>query len=162
MDTATIRYLLENKKLKIIIDSPDNAYCFVYFSTISIDRLTKKRRLVRSYQLIDRVRGQLTSEPWGDYHLDKQTILVTNLINLSGYQIAKISVGWRAACSLCGRVTRRGHWQNAPSKCEPKPKNNCHALFNPADIDEVIYNLRITVESQGQSLLRKIEKNAIT
>jgi len=142
MDTATVRDLLDNKKLKIIIDSPDNTYCFEYFSTISIDRWTKERRLVRTYRLIDKNSSQIISEPWDAYDLDKQTVLVNNLIALSRYQITKITGGWQATCPSCGQVTRHGHWQNPPSKCHPEPKSTkkCQYLFKLTDINEIIYN----------------------
>lgn len=68
-DASTVRRLLENLELKIVLDSPDDDYRFEYFTTSIKDRETGEPRLTRTYRLLDLIRGGVTPEPWDTYDL---------------------------------------------------------------------------------------------
>lgn len=59
----TINQWLKNFDLKIVLDSPEKDYQLEYFTAPIKDRITGKNRLIRTYQLIDLVRGGITSSP---------------------------------------------------------------------------------------------------
>ena len=63
-DASTVRRLLENLELKIVLDSPDDDYRFEYFTTSIKDRQTGEPQLTRTYRLLDLIRGGVTPEPW--------------------------------------------------------------------------------------------------
>jgi len=78
-DTHTVNQWLKNFDLKIVLDSPEKDYRLEYFTAPIKDRITGKNGLIRTYQLIDLVRGGITSSPWDAFNHDKQVILITNL-----------------------------------------------------------------------------------
>lgn len=137
-DAHTVRRLLENLELKIVLDSPDNDYRFEYFTTSIKDRQTGEPRLTRTYRLLDLIRGGVTPEPWDTYDLDKQTTLVTNLMRFSRYRMAKIVCGWEVICPACGHVMRGKNWESSPKTCMAEPPRKCRARIDDKCIVEIL------------------------
>jgi hypothetical protein len=137
-DASTVRRLLENLELKIVLDSPDDDYRFEYFTTSIKDRQTGEPRLTRTYRLLDLIRGGVTPEPWDAYDLDKQTTLVTNLMRSSSYRMAKIVSGWEVICSACGHVIRGKNWESTPKTCTAEPPRKCRAKIDEKSIVEIL------------------------
>ena len=138
-DASTVRRLLENLELKIVLDSPDNDYRFEYFTTSIKDRQTGEPRLTRTYRLLDLIRGGVTPEPWDTYDLDKQTTLVTNLMRFSRYRIAKIVCGWEVICPVCGHIMRGKNWESSPKTCKTEPPKKCRARIEDKCIAETLF-----------------------
>ena len=137
-DASTVRRLLENLELKIVLDSPDNDYRFEYFTTSIKDRQTGKPRLTRTYRLLDLIRGGVTPEPWDAYDLDKQTTLVTNLVRFGRYRMAKIVCGWKVNCPACGHVMRGKNWESTPKTCTAELPRKCRARIDDESIVEIL------------------------
>jgi len=137
-DANTVRHLLENLELKIILDSPDDDYRFEYFTTSIKDRQTGEPRLTRTYRLLDLIRGGVTPEPWDTYDLDKQTTLVTNLMRFGRYCMAKIVCGWEVICPACGHVMRGKHWESTPKTCMAESPRKCRAGIDDKCIVEIL------------------------
>lgn len=138
LDAHTIRRLLENLELKIVLDSPNNDYRFEYFTTSIKDRQTGELRLTRTYRLLDLIRSGLTPEPWDIYDLDKQTTLVTNLMGFSRYRMTKIVCGWEAICPACGHVMRGKIWESIPKACRNESSRKCRTRIDDEDINEIL------------------------
>lgn len=138
-DAHTVRRLLENLELKIVLDSPDNDYRFEYFTTSIKDRETGEPRLTRTYRLLDLMRGGVTPEPWDTYDLGKQTTLVTNLMRFSRYRMAKIVCGWEVICPACGHVMRGKNWESSPNTCMAEPPRKCRARIDDQCIVETLF-----------------------
>lgn len=143
-DAHTVRHLLENIELKIVLDSPGNDYRFEYFTTSIKDRQTAEPRLTRTYQLLDLIRGGVTPEPWDTYDLDKQTILVTSLMRFSHYRMAKIVGGWKIICPVCGHVMRGKIWESIPKICKAKSPRKCRTRIDDERIDEILLTAQTT------------------
>ena len=137
-DAHTVRRLLENLELKIVLDSPDNDYRFEYFTTSIKDRETGEPRLARTYRLLDLTRGGITAEPWDTYDLDKQTMLVTNLMRFSRYRVTKIICGWKVICPACGHVMRGKNWESSPQTCMAEPPKKCRTRIDDNGVDEIL------------------------
>lgn len=137
-DTSTVRRLLEDLELKFALDSPDDDYRFEYFTTSTKDRQTGEPRLTRTYRLFDLIRGGVTPEPWDAYDLDKQTMLVTNLIRFGSYRMAKIVCGWQIICPVCGYVMRGKNWETTPKTCMAESPRRCRARIDEASIIEIL------------------------
>lgn len=112
-----VRRLLENHELLLVLDSPDNDYRFEYFTTSVKDRITSVPKLCRTYRLLDLIRGGVTPEPWDAYDLERQTVLVTNLMRFSNYRMTKIVSGWKISCPSCGNDTTGKNWEAVPKNC---------------------------------------------
>lgn len=138
-DAHTVRRLLENLELKIVLDSPDNDYRFEYFTTSIKDRETGEPRLARTYRLLDLIRGGITAEPWDTYDLDKQTMLVTNLMRFSCYRVTKIICGWKVICPACGHVMRGKNWESSSQTCMAEPPKKCRARIDDKCIVETLF-----------------------
>ncbi len=138
-DTSTVRRLLENLELKIVLDSPDDDYRFEYFTTSLKDRQTGKQRLTRTYRLLDLIRGGVTPEPWDTYDLDEQTTLVTSLMRFSRYRMSKIVCGWEVICPACGHVMRGNNWESTPKTCMAEPPRKCRARIDDGCIVETLF-----------------------
>jgi hypothetical protein len=134
----TIRHLLENLELKIVLDSPYNDYRIEYFTTSLRDRVTGESRFTRTYHLIDLVRGGTTPEHWDTFHLEKQADLVVNLLTLCGYHIAKVVKGWEAHCPSCENVMHGKIWVPLPKKCAVEPSRKCKTVIESSSIIEVL------------------------
>ncbi len=132
-DLHTVRRLLENTDLKIVLDSPGNDYRIEY-STTSI-----KDRKIRTYRLLDLVRGGITPEPWDTFDLDKQATLVTNLISFSRYHITNVFCGWQVTCPACGHIMRGKIWQAVPRICAAKSPRKCRVQIDDKSISEVLF-----------------------
>jgi hypothetical protein len=143
-DAHTVRRLLENLELKIILDSPDNDYRFEYFTTSLQDRQTGELRLTRTYRLLDLIRGGVTPEPWDTYDLDKQTSLVINLMKFSDYRMAKIVCGWEVICPVCGHVMRGKIWESIPKTCMAKSPKKCGTRIDDGGIKEILFSAQAT------------------
>lgn len=137
-DASTVRRLLENLELKIVLDSPDDDYRFEYFTTSIKDRQTGEPRLTRTYRLLDLIRGGVTLEPWDKYDLDKQTTLVTNLMRFSRYRMAKIICGWEVICPACGHVMRGKNWESTPKTCMAESPRKCRVSIDDKRIVEIM------------------------
>jgi hypothetical protein len=137
-DANTVRRLLEDPELKIVLDSPDDDYRFEYFTTSTKDRQTGEPRLVRTYRLLDLIRGGVTPEPWDTYDLDKQATLVTNLMTFGRYRMAKIVCGWEAICPACGHVMHGKNWETTPRTCMAAPPKKCRATIDDKYIAEIL------------------------
>lgn len=137
-DARTVRRLLEDLELKIVLDSPDDDYRFEYFTTSTKDRQTGEPRLTRTYRLLDLIRGGVTPEPWDTYDLDIQTTLVTNLMRCSRYRMTKIVCGWQVICPTCGYVMRGKNWESTPKTCMAESPRKCRARIDEACIIEIL------------------------
>jgi hypothetical protein len=137
-DVLTVRRLLENLELKIVLDSPNNDYRFEYFTTSIKDRQTEELRLTRTYRLLDLIRGGVTPEPWDTYDLDKQASLVTNLMRFSRYRMTKIVCGWEAICPVCGYVMSGKIWESIPKTCRNESPRKCRTRIDDEGIKEIL------------------------
>lgn len=137
-DENSVRRLLENLDLKIVLDSPDDDYRFEYFTTSIKDRQTGEPRLTRAYRLFDLIRGGVTAEPWDTYDLEKQTTLVTNLMRFSRYRMAKIVCGWEVICSACGHTMRGKNWESPPKTCTAEFPRKCRAKIDDKCVVEIL------------------------
>lgn len=133
-----IRTLLKNHELKVVLDSPDKDYRFEYYTTTSKDKQTGELRYVRTYRLRDLLRRSVTEEPWDIYDLDKQTMLVTGLLEYSHYRIAKIVAGWTMKCPSCGEIMRGKIWEDAPKACTGQGSVKCRQRFDDDHLVEEI------------------------
>jgi hypothetical protein len=133
-DEQAVRRLLENHELFLVLDSPDNDYRFEYFTTALKDRVTGIPKLNRTYRLIDLIRGGITSEPWDIYNLEKQVVLVTNLMRFSNYRMTKIVSGWTVVCASCGSATTGKHWDSTAKNCPA-----CKSKLNPELVQELLF-----------------------
>jgi len=149
-DVRTIRCLLENIELKIVLDSSDNAYRVEYFTTSIKDRQTGQSQLTRTYRLLDRVRGGITPEPWDAYDLDKQAMLITDLIRFSRYRVTKIFCGWEITCPACGHISRGKIWKAIPKICAAKSPRKCRAKIDDKSISEVLFTACATQPSSQE------------
>lgn len=138
-DTHTINQWLKNFDLKIVLDSPEKDYQLEYFTAPIKDRITGKNRLIRTYQLIDLVRGGITSSPWDAFNHDKQVILITNLVNFGHYRIAKVICGVDIKCPVCNQTMRFKTWESTPKRCLSRNPDKCQTLINSNNITEVLF-----------------------
>lgn len=118
------------------MDSPDNNYRIEYFTTSLKDRTTGELRLTRTYHLIDLVNGGATPEHWDTFDLDKQMMLVVNLLAFSGYRIAKVVNGWEASCPSCKNIIRGKIWDSQPKACTIKSPRRCKTVIEGSSIIE--------------------------
>ncbi len=139
-DAHTVRRLLENLELKIVLDSLDNDCRFEYFTTSIKDRQTGEPRLTRTYRLIDLTRGGVTPEPWDTYDLDKQTTLVTNLMRFGRYRMTKIVCGWEVICPACGHVMQGKTWESIPKTCMADNPIKCRTRIDGEGISEILFS----------------------
>ena len=133
IDEHTVRRLLANLELKIVLDSPDDDYRFEYSTNSIIDRQTKDPRQIRTYKLLDLRRGGDTPSPWDAYDLDKQTRLVTNLIRFGRYRISKVVGGYEITCPKCGHFMPVKIWESVPKKCR-----KCKLTIDDKDVKEIL------------------------
>jgi hypothetical protein len=131
--------LLENHELKVTLDSPKEDYRFEYYTTTLPDGGAGKSRWVRTYRLIDLIRGGVTQEPWDSYDLEKQTKLASGLIDLCGYKISKIVEGWTIKCPSCGQVVKGKIWDVPPKACVARDSKKCGQRFESEDVVENTY-----------------------
>ena len=143
-DLHTIRCLLENFELRIVLDSPDNDYRLEYFTTAVKARQTGVPRLTRTYRLFDLVRGGNTPEPWDTYDIDKQATLVINLIRYGRYRMSKVVCGWEVTCSVCGHIMRGKTWKPAPKTCTAKSPRKCQTRIDDKSLTEVMFGAHCT------------------
>lgn len=129
-----VRALLKNQELKLILDSPNGAYRFEYYTTTSNDIKAGEPRYRRTYRLLDLLRGGVTVEPWDTYDLDKQTTLVTGLLQFSHYKLTRVVTGWTIKCPSCGHVTEGKHWESVPKTCAASSFSKCPQRFDNADL----------------------------
>lgn len=140
----TVRHLMENLELKIVLDSLNNDYRFEYFTTSIKDRQTGEQRLTRTYRLVDLIRSGITPEPWDKFELDKQTTLVTNLMIFSRYRITKIICGWEAICPVCGHIMRGKIWESTPKSCRKESPRKCRNRIDDEGISEILSDIDLT------------------
>lgn len=134
-----VRALLKNHELKVVLDSPDKDYRFEYYTTTIKDSATGELRYMRTYRLIDLVRGGgVTQEPWDVYELEKQTTLVTGLLEYSRYRISKIVAGWTIKCPSCGQIMRGKIWEAVPKTCTAQGSPKCRQRFDDDRLVEEI------------------------
>jgi len=136
-ESEKVRGLLQNHELKVILDSPGGDYRFEYYTTIK-DANINDLRHIRTYRLLDLVRGSITAEPWDRYDLDKQTTLVTNLIGFGGYRISKVVTGWMVKCPACGHLMRGKIWESVPTTCAGKGPPKCRRKITDDNIVEEV------------------------
>ena len=137
-DENTVRHLLENLELKIVLDSPDEDYRLEYFTTSTRDRQAGEPLLTRTYRLHDLKRGGITPEPWDSYDLEKQTAVVTKLIRLSRYRVANIVSGWAIICPACGHAIRGKNWESPPKTCTAVTPRKCPAKIDDTCLVEIL------------------------
>ncbi len=128
-ESEKVRDLLQNHELKVVLDSPEGDYRFEYYTS---------PRHIRTYRLIDLIRGGITQEPWDSYDLTKQAILVTNLIELGDYRISKVVIGWTVKCPACGHVMRGKIWESVPTICAGKGPPKCRRKISDDNIVEEV------------------------
>lgn len=126
-----IRALLKNHELKVVLDSPDAAYRFEYYTTTLKDAKTGSPRYVRTYRLLDLGRGGVTQEPWDAFDLDKQTTLILGLLEFGNYKVSKVVSGWTLKCPACGHVMRGNIWQSPPKTCPAPGSPACSQRLDP-------------------------------
>ncbi|MFM0236185.1 hypothetical protein [Paraburkholderia sediminicola] len=136
-NAQAIRCLLENIDLKIVLDSPNNDYRVEYSTTSIKDRLTGQSRQIRTYRLLDLLRGGVTLEPWDAYDLDKQAALIAGLIGFSQYRMTNVSCGWEVTCTACGHIMRGKIWKSGPRTCRAKIPRKCLAPIDASSVAEV-------------------------
>lgn len=119
-ETLNIRGLLKDINVLLHIESLQQDYRFEYYTSAVKDPETGKQQLTRSYRLRDLLRGNVTQEPWDKFDLDKQTGLVTNLLELSGYKVVKMVTGWKVKCPSCSHLMEGKIWEAAPKTCRAK------------------------------------------
>lgn len=137
-DENAVRQLLENLELKIFLDSPGGDYRFEYFTLSIKNSQTGEPRQTRTYRLLDLVRGGVTPEPWGTYDLKKQTTLVTKLMRLNRYRMAKIVCGWEVICPACGHTIRGKNWESTPKTCTAELPRKCRARIDYKCVVEIL------------------------
>jgi hypothetical protein len=135
-DPKQVRELLRDHEVRVVLEAPEGDYRVEYCTTSTRDTDTGASKHLRTYRLLDMTRGSVTQEPWDRFDLDKQTGLVTNLMDCGGYRILKLVTGWRAQCPACGRISRGKIWEPAPISCGAKGPPRCGYKFTPADIAE--------------------------
>ncbi len=133
-----IRAYLKNHELMLVLDSPNQDYRFEYYTTTIKDNETGELRYMRTYRLLDLVRGGVTQEPWDSYNLEKQANLVTGLIEFSHYKLSKIVAGWRIKCPSCGYLILGKNWEPLPKKCTAPSSPKCRQQFENNEIVEEI------------------------
>jgi hypothetical protein len=131
-----VRALLKNLELKIVLDSPDQKYRFEYYTTTSKDEDTGELDRKRTYRLLDLGGGRVIPEPWDSYDFEKQTTLVTNLIEFARYKISRIVTGWSIKCPSCGHIVRGKHWETAPKSCPASGTRKCQQRLDSSGIIE--------------------------
>lgn len=137
-ESEKVRAFLQNLELKVILDSPRRDYRFEYYTTTIKDASINEPRHIRTYRLLDLIRGSITPEPWDSYELDKQTTLVTNLIECGGYRISKVVTGWRVKCPVCGHLMKGKIWESVPTTCTGKGPPKCRRKITDDDIVEEV------------------------
>ncbi len=138
-ESEKVRRLLQNHELKVILDSPRSDYRFEYYTTTVKDVGINESRRIRTYRLLDLIRGGITPEPWDSYDLDKQTTLVTNLIECGGYRISKVVAGWTVKCPACGHLMQGKIWESVPTTCGGKGPPKCRHKITDENIVEEVY-----------------------
>jgi hypothetical protein len=134
-----VRAFLKNLELKLVLDSPNQDYRFEYYTTTTKDDKTGELRYMRTYRLMDQVRGGVTQEPWDSYDLEKQTNLVTNLIEFGRYKLSKLVAGWSIKCPSCGYLIRGKHWEPVPKQCTAPGSPKCRQRFESNEFFEEIH-----------------------
>jgi len=137
-ESEKIRGLLQNHELKVILDSREGDYRFEYYTTTIKDVNPNTPRHIRTYRLIDLTRGGITQEPWDRYDLDKQTMLVINLMEFGGYRISKVVTGWTMKCPTCGHLLRGKIWESFPTTCTGKGPPRCKQKITDDNIAEEV------------------------
>lgn len=140
-DVPTVRCLLENRDLKIVLDSPNNDYRIEYSTKSFKDHLTGQSRQTRTYRLLDLVKGGIISEPWDAYDLDKQAMLVADLIRFSRYRLTNVFCGWEITCPVCGHIMHGKIWKSPPRKCTAQSPRRCRAPIDEKSITEVKFRV---------------------
>ena len=138
-ESEKVRRLLQNHELKVILDSPRSDYRFEYYTTMVKAAGTNESRRIRTYRLLDLIRGGITPEPWDSYDLDKQTTLVANLIECGGYRISKVVTGWTVKCPACGHLMQGNIWESVPTTCGGKGPPKCRHKITDENIVEEMY-----------------------
>ena len=133
-----VRALLGNHELKVVLDSPEDDYRFEYYTTIVKDRKSGNGRHVRTYRLIDLRKGGATPEPWDVYDIEKQTGLVTNLIDVGRYRISRIVAGWTIKCPSCGKVMQGKIWDAVPKTCSGHGSQKCRQKLDDSLVEEIV------------------------
>ena len=133
-----VRNLLKNHELKLVLDSPDQDYRFEYDTTTIKDSKTGEVRYVRTYRLLDLVRGAVTQQPWDVFELEKQTTCVAGLLEFSRYRISKIVSGWTITCPSCGDIMRGRIWESAPKTCTAKGSPRCRQRLDDNHLVEEV------------------------
>lgn len=104
----------------------------------SRDSKTGELRYVRTYRLLDLLRGGATQEPWDAYELEKHTTLVTGLLEYSRYRISKIVAGWTIKCPSCGQIMRGKIWETVPKTCTAQGSPKCRQRFDDDHLVEEV------------------------
>jgi len=137
-----VRRLLQNDDLRVMLDAPEGDYRVEYYTTTIKDAGADAPRRVRTYRLVDLFRGGITQEPWERYDLDKQTTLVTNLMEFGGYRVSKVVAGWKVQCPACGHLMRGKIWESVPTICARKGPPRCRQKLTDDDICEEAHAAR--------------------
>ena len=130
---------MKNHELKVVLDSPEKDYRFEYYTTTIKDRMTGEPRYLRTYRLIDLLKGGATQEPWDAFELEKQTLLVTGLLEYGGYRISKIVAGWKIKCPSCGKTMRGKIWETVPGTCTAQGPPKCQHKFDDGQLADEIH-----------------------
>lgn len=136
MEGISVRDWLEDFRFKLEVESPKHDYRFEYTTSSLKDPKTGKAQLKRTYRLKDLVRGSSVQQPWDEFDLDKQAELVSGLLEISGYRIVKLIVGWKVECPECGNVMKGEIWEVRPRVCRAK---GCKQEIAPEDIQELAH-----------------------
>ena len=128
--------LLRDPGLKVVLDAPEGDYRVEYYATAVKDAAGGVARPVRTYRLVDRIRGSITQEPWDRFALDSQATLAEHLMEFGGYRLSKVVAGWQARCPACGHVLRGKIWETVPAACPGKGPPKCRHRYVDEDIVE--------------------------
>ena len=137
-DPEELRGLLQDQGLRVVLDSPEGDYRLEYYTTAIKDTSSGAPRHVRTYRLVDVLRGGVTQEPWDRFYLERQAALIANLIGFGGYRISRVITGWRVKCPACGHVVRGRIRDAVPANCPGKGPPKCRRGITDEDIAEEV------------------------
>lgn len=133
-ERAFTKELLQDINVLLHLDSPKGDYRVEYYTSVTKNPDTGDETYTRTYRLRDLLRGNVSLEPWDKFDLHKQVDLVSNLMDLSGYQVSKAVKGWKVECPKCGSTISGKMWQTPPKTCRT---NGCKHEIDPATVVEL-------------------------
>ncbi|MBF0285079.1 MAG: hypothetical protein HQL51_11550 [Magnetococcales bacterium] len=117
-----VRSILSDYDTELTIYLKDEDCCIVYHTvrTNVTDREANKSTgeyaFNRTYHL-----SQLTGKEtafWGIFDLNKQAVIISNLIKLHKHKKATVNIGWEITCAKCGSLITGKHWAKTEADCK--------------------------------------------